>query len=129
MTQENESLVHTTLHDKTLILQIQAAQIHDPETSEKLGREMISMADQNGAKDLVIDFINVRFMGSIGFLALMGLRRHLKDSNIILCGLNETLKEVFEVCKLISSDPTVQPMFNSVDTVKQAQELIESQQR
>ena len=124
MTQKDEPLVAGRLHDKTLILQIQSAQIQDPETSEKLGREMIAMADANDVHHFVIDFSKVQFMGSIGFLALMRFRRHLKDSNIILCGLNPTLQEVFQVCKLISSDPSIQLMFIAVDTVEQAQNLI-----
>jgi len=124
MTQDAKSLVHGSLHGSTLLLQIQPAHIRDPECSATLKQEMIAIADLHKTNDVLIDFSRVQFVGSVGVLSLMGLRRHLEHPNIILFGLCNQLKEVFEVCKMISPDPKVEAMFGAVDTLEEAQDLI-----
>jgi hypothetical protein len=46
----------------------------------------------------------VDFIGSIGFLAFLGIRRAPGIENAILCNLNENVKELFLLCRLIPSD-------------------------
>jgi anti-anti-sigma factor len=123
MTSESKPVVLGTPAGKTVLLQIQPPQIRDPETSSALKDQMIAIAEQHQAKDLIVDFGRVEFMGSVGFLALMGLRRHFKDSNIIFFGMNDHLQEVFEVSKLTSRDPMIGALFATAETREEAQNL------
>ena len=120
------SLVSGKLQDDALIMTIQAEQIRDPETSMALRSQMISLVDQMSSKDLVIDFGQVRFMGSIGFLALMALRRHLTESRIVLCGLSEPLSAAFQACSLIANSKNKEVMFETADTEQNAISALQS---
>ncbi|MDV6031686.1 MAG: STAS domain-containing protein [Phycisphaera sp. RhM] len=120
MTEHEKTFVLSSLNGTTLVLEIQTDQIRDTETASAISREMIALAKENQANRLVIDMHSVCFMGSVGFLALMGLRRHLDEPSIILCGLSEHLKDILEACKLISRDPDEPAMFAMTDTVDEA---------
>ncbi|WP_372896748.1 STAS domain-containing protein [Stieleria sp.] len=122
MTEHEKPLVQASSNGTTLVLEIQTDQIRDSDTASAISREMIALAKENQANRLVIDMHSVRFMGSVGFLALMGLRRHLDEPSIILCGLSEHLKDILEACKLISRDPDESAMFTMADTVDEAKE-------
>ncbi|QDV45880.1 STAS domain protein [Stieleria neptunia] len=123
MTENENPFVQASFDGTSLVLDIQTDQIRDSETASTISREMIALAKENQAKRLVIDMSQVRFMGSVGFLALMGLRRHLDEPVIILCGLSEHLKDILEACKLISRDPKEEAMFTMAETVENAKGL------
>ena len=121
MTFDNtQSLVTGAEDDGAFTLTIQVDQIRDPKTSTALRNEMINLVDPISPKCVIINFEHVRFMGSIGFLALMGLRRHLADSRIVLCCLSKSLREVFEVCGLIANDSNEEVKFEVAETEQQA---------
>ncbi|WP_167546666.1 STAS domain-containing protein [Stieleria maiorica] len=122
MTENAKSFVQASFDGTSLVMQIQTDQIRDADTASTIGRELVALAKENQAKRLVIDMHSVRFMGSVGFLALMGLHRHLDKPTIILCGLSEHLKDILEACKLISRDPDEATMFSTADSVEQAKE-------
>ncbi|PAY19500.1 hypothetical protein CKO51_10660 [Rhodopirellula sp. SM50] len=123
MTENENPFVQASFDGTSLVLEIQTDQIRDTDTASAISREMIALAKENQANRLVIDMHSVRFMGSVGFLALMGLRRHLDAPDIILCGLSEHLKDILEACKLISRDPNEEAMFEMAETVENAKGL------
>lgn len=123
MTSENsKSLVTGTEEDGAFTLTIQVDQIRDPMTSTALRNEMINLVDPISPKCVIVNFEKVQFMGSIGFLALMALRRHLNDSRMVLCGLSQSLKDVFELCGLVANDANEEVKFEVAENEQAARQ-------
>lgn len=123
MTSENsKSLVTGTEEDGAFTLTIQVDQIRDPMTSTALRNEMINLVDPISPKCVIVNFEKVQFMGSIGFLALMALRRHLTDSRMVLCGLSQSLKDVFELCGLVANDANEEVKFEVAENEQAARQ-------
>jgi anti-anti-sigma regulatory factor len=120
-----DSLVETSVCDNVLVLTICASHIRDADIGYALRDQMIAIVDQEQLANVVIDFGRVEFMGSIGFLALMSLRRHLADGQIVVSGLNEFLRGMFMKCRLISLDSASTAVFQAADTVKNSLLLFE----
>ena len=55
-----------------------------------------------------MDLIHVDFVGSVGFLVFMAIRREPKGENVVLCNLDPNVHKLFAICKLIpdGSDAT-----------------------
>jgi anti-sigma B factor antagonist len=79
--------------------------------------EMVESVTGVSLTTVAIDFRDVEFMGTVGFLALMNLRRHLPDSRIALCELGPHLKRVVVACRLINDDPKKPSVFEIADSV------------
>ncbi|MDA9858896.1 STAS domain-containing protein [Rubripirellula sp.] len=127
MTSENsKSLVTGTEEDGAFTLTIQVDQIRDPTTSTALRNEMINLVDPISPKCVIVNFENVQFMGSIGFLALMALRRHLADSRMVLCGLSQSLMDVFELCGLVANDANEEVKFEVAENEQAARQAFQS---
>lgn len=123
MTSENsKSLVTGTEEDGAFTLTIQVDQIRDPMTSTALRNEMVNLVDPISPKCVIVNFEKVQFMGSIGFLALMALRRHLADSRMVLCGLSQSLKDVFELCGLVANDANEEVKFEVAENEQAARQ-------
>ncbi|MGB0598435.1 MAG: STAS domain-containing protein [Rubripirellula sp.] len=123
MTSENsKSLVTGTEEDGAFTLTILVDQIRDPMTSTALRNEMINLVDPISPKCVIVNFEKVQFMGSIGFLALMALRRHLTDSRMVLCGLSQSLKDVFELCGLVANDANEEVKFEVAENEQAARQ-------
>ena len=61
-----------------LLITIQAAQLRDPSDAQVCRDEMIALVDASNLQHLIIDFGQVSFIGSVGLVALLGVRRHLQ---------------------------------------------------
>ena len=90
--------------DGILTVTLQVDQIRDPDESYAVRDQTIALIDQTQPTHLVLDFSQVRFMGSIGMLALLGIRRRLTGGRIVLCQLSDVLRQMLTVCRLISND-------------------------
>jgi anti-anti-sigma factor len=93
-----------SVHENVLVIEIAVQQIRDPDTVYALRDEMLSLIDSAGTNHLVLDFQRVTFVGSVAFLAFLAVRRRLKDGRIVICNLSDSIRLVFEICRLISKD-------------------------
>jgi anti-anti-sigma factor len=88
-----------------VVLTLQDAQILGDEMADALRDQMLAVAVQAEAQNVVLDFRNVKFLSSAGFRPLLSLHRLLRQRNgkLLLCGLNADVHEIFEVTRLIST--------------------------
>ena len=80
--------------------------------------ELVALVQESGTRHLIIDARNLVFIGSIGFLAFLGLRRQL-SGEIILCGMIEPVRQVFQISKLIPTGSEERP-FGVEETLEAA---------
>ena len=108
------------VHGSVLVATITADQLRDATLVYALRDELISLLNATGAQSLVLDLEKVRYIGSIGFLAFLGVRRHLGGARIVLCNMSEPTRQMFSVCRLIPTDTTNEAPFEVDSTVPSA---------
>jgi anti-anti-sigma regulatory factor len=109
-----------SVHTNVLAIEILEDQIFDADTAYQLRAEMLSLVDSAKARHVVVDFRHVTLFGSVVFLALLAVRRCLKDGKVVVCNLSETSRGVFETCRLISQDPSFKAPFEAAETLDAA---------
>lgn len=70
----------------------------DAVTAPGLQQAMTASID-DGARALVLDLSGARYMSSAGLRIVLIMARYLQgmDGNLVVCGLNDEVKELFEV--------------------------------
>jgi anti-sigma B factor antagonist len=118
----NQALLHATgtITGGVLVVTVVSTQIRDAAVAYALRDEIIALLDSSQPQDLVIDLRNVEFIGSIGFLAFLGVRRHLDGRRIVICNLSQSVREMFTITKLIATDETMVAPFESATTLEAA---------
>ena len=109
-----------SIQDDVLVITILAKQIRDPKTSCALRDEILALVGSAEMSGLVIDLQRVTFIGSIGLLAFLGVRRHLEAGRIVLCNLADPIRRMFEVCRLVAVDSSMTAPFEVADSLKAA---------
>lgn len=108
--------------DGVLTVDILVDQIRDPDQSYAVRDQAIALVDQWSPSHMVLDFSQVRFMGSVGMLALLGIRRSLPGGRIVVCNLSEVLRQMLTMCRLISNEALSASPFEFALTKEAAQE-------
>lgn len=104
-----------------LVAAVQLAEIRDAKTSYDFRDAVLAQLERQPAVHVVFDFSAVKFIGSVGFLAFLGVRRKQPTGRIVLCNLSPQIREMFEVCRLLARDEldTAAP-FEGADTLDTA---------
>jgi len=92
------------VHGEMLVVSITTDQIRDSTLAYALRDEIISLVEATKVRNVVLDLEKVHFIGSVGFLAFLGVRRHLGGGRIVLCNMSEPIRQMFAVCRLIPAD-------------------------
>jgi anti-anti-sigma factor len=124
MAMTSDALVSGSMRDGVLILSIAVDQLRDPDTVYSLRDEIMSQVDTSGTTDLVLDLRHVKSIGSVGFLAFLAVRRHLVDGRIVLCNLSGSVRDVFQISRLISGDASQTAPFITASSVEGAVERL-----
>jgi anti-anti-sigma factor len=95
-------------------------EINEAAVAYALRDEVAAVVDACGAGQVVLDAGNVRFIGSVGLLAFLGVRRHLSGGRIVLCNLSPAVRETMQLCRLIGDDATTTAPFESAASVEEA---------
>jgi anti-anti-sigma factor len=103
-----------------LVVTINVGEVRTAETAYDLRDEIRSLFDAAGARHLIVDARNLAFMGSVGFLAFLGIRRHLPEGRIVLCNLAEPVRHAFYVCRLIPVNDKEATPFEVTPTLEAA---------
>ena len=122
MTENEGQYARGSVHDNVVAIEILAEQIRDPDTSYALRDDMVAILDSAEKDHVVLDFQHVTFVGSIGFLAFLALRRRLKNGLFEICNFSDSVRQVFEICRLISKDPSAASPFLVEDSLEAALE-------
>src|SRR5438552_461659 len=99
MTQPNDS----RLQCPVVVLALTDNQILGDELADVLRDQMLAIAVQTQAQNVILDFGRVSFLSSSGFRPLLSLHRLLRQQNgkLLLCCLSPEVFEIFEVTRLI----------------------------
>jgi len=100
----NRSLCAGTVESSNLIVTVLVEQLREAKVAYDLRDEIVALIEQTQATNVVLDLASARFVGSVGFLAFLGVRRHLGNGRIILCNLSDPIREMFAVCRLIQTE-------------------------
>ncbi len=96
------------------------AKLRDLNQVQEIKQVLLSAVAEHKPTNIVIDFQNIEFIASIGFLAFLAVRRESGIEQIALCGLQDNVREVFMLCKLISSSNDSSSPFAAFSTVQEA---------
>ena len=83
----------------------------DSNTSQGFEKKIFQAID-NGSKSMIIDFKNLDYISSAGLRVILKATKALKreDGNIMLCDMQDYVKEVFEIAGFDSFLPIVGTM-------------------
>src|SRR5437763_13103321 len=118
MTQTNDS----HLQCPVVVLTIAQAQILGDEVADALRDQLLAVAVQSQARNVVLDFGRVTFLSSSGFRPLLSLHRLLRqqEGKLLLCCLSPEVYEIFAVTRLISTKGFTRAPFEVYDNVTSA---------
>jgi anti-anti-sigma factor len=120
MAENQHSCATGKIQGDVLVVSVLLEHIRDPESSYSLRDEILSLMDAGDIRQVVIDLERVTFLGSVGLLAFLAVRRHLVGGSIVLCNVNEGIHSMLEVCLLVSTDPGKTAPFQVEDSVDAA---------
>jgi len=95
-------------------------QVRDAKVAHDFRDDIIALINKEQPKGIVIDLAKVKFIGSVGLLAFLGVRRQLSGGRIVLCNLSDPIREMFSVCRLIATDTKTAPPFETANTTAEA---------
>ena len=101
----------------SLVVTILTAQLRDAQIAYKLRDDIIGLIGDSQPAGVVLDLSKVAFIGSVGFLSFLGVRRHLKGGRIVLCNLSDPIRDMFGVCRLITTDANAVAPFETAKSV------------
>lgn len=105
MPESHPSCSRGTIRGNVLVVDILLEQIRDPESSYALRDEILSLMKAGEIEHVVIDLKGVTFLGSVGLLAFLAVRRQLADGKVLLCNVADGIRTMLEICLLVSKDP------------------------
>ena len=103
----------SSLEQGVLVLTVTRRQIEGEDTAAGLKEELLATVARHGVYKVVLDLQNTRYVSSIAFWPLLGLRQFLKEQNgrLILCGLTGAVQEVFTTTRMVSANGSLDAPF------------------
>jgi anti-anti-sigma factor len=108
------------LQNGNLVVTIHESQLREAATAYRLRDEINALIDAQKPQNIVLDLASVKFIGSVGFLAFLGVRRHLGPGRIVLANLSDSTREIFAICRLIPTETNQSAPFEVATTVDEA---------
>lgn len=120
MSQTNTSIVEHVSEGENIVITVLETHLRDQERVQRIREALIEAIGSGPFKNAIIDMVRVQFIGSIGFLAFLAVRRVPGIQNVVLCNLSDNLKELFTICKLIPTAGASSAPFMVADSVESA---------
>lgn len=120
MSDTQPSCSRGAIRGNVLVVEVLLDQIRDPETSYALRDEILSLMKAGEIDHVVVDLERVTFLGSVGLLAFLAVRRQLEGGSIVLCNVAEGIQTMLEICLLVSKDPGKTAPFQIEESVEVA---------
>jgi anti-anti-sigma factor len=110
-------LISGSVDHGALVIEVAVKHLRDADVAYSLRDEMVSMLSESGADNVVLDLSQVEFIGSVGLLAFLAMRRSLGEINgrIVLCNVSDTIHQMLTTCKLASAPPSDSPFELAAD--------------
>jgi anti-sigma B factor antagonist len=76
--------------------------ILDEQNIQAVGEQLFGLVDEQGRKNLVLNFANVEYLSSAALGKLLTLRKKVQavGGKLVLCAIDPGIREVFEITKL-----------------------------
>ena len=89
------------IRDATVV-NFRSSSILDSTVIEAMGRELYALVDERAARQLVLDFTNVRFLASqaVGVLLTLKKKADRIKGEVAICGMRPEIQQVFKIMKL-----------------------------
>ncbi len=117
---DDSAMVITQTRDNAVILTIQPTKLRDLLVVQTLKDQMLAEVARSKAIKVLLDMRNVEMVGSVAFLAFLGIRRQPNVERVILCHLSPPVLELFHLCKLIATDNHTAGPFEYAATIEDA---------
>jgi len=108
------------LKNDNLVVTIHEPHLREAATAYRIRDEINTLIDAQKPRNVVLDLARVTFVGSVGFLAFLGVRRHLGPGRIVLANLSDSTREIFAICRLIPTETNQSAPFEVAATVEEA---------
>lgn len=108
--------LHCYTEQGVLLITLATPELQSEELADAVREELHRALDAHHARRVVLDFKNVRFLGSAGFRPLISVYRRLQDAGgrLLLCNLSHEVAQAFLVTRLISTTRTATAPFEMV---------------
>ena len=120
MSDSDTSYIESTMVQGVLVMKVLPTELRETEVCYAIRDQMIAAIDPTQTRNAILDLQNVTFVGSIGLLGFLGMRRQLPKSRIIICNLADVIREMFLLCRLISPDNATDAPFEVQTTLQDA---------
>jgi len=84
MSQPKTRFARASVQDGVTVVTVTAEQIREADQAYGLRDEILEILNKSSPSCLVLDLGELTFVGSIGFLAFLGVRRHLAGGRIVI---------------------------------------------
>ncbi len=124
--------LETSVEQGTLVLTLRTARIEGERIADALLQEMLAALTAGEAPKVVVDFRHTQYLSSVAIRTLLGFRRRVLElgGQLVLCGLNEVVGDVFYTTRMVSTDPELNaPFVMEPDVAAAIARLIESHSR
>ena len=101
MAAESTDLIRSESRGSCLVVTILEKQMRNFEKVTQIKLDILSAIREFLPKTVILDLSHVNFVGSVGFLAFLAIRREPTVENIVLCKLDPNVHSLFTICKLI----------------------------
>lgn len=105
-----------------LVLTMLEERLVGDEVAEAVRRDLLDAYERAGLDLVVVDLQGVKTISSAGIRPLLQLRAKAKEKGgfVALCGMSDTVREVFEVTRLTTSSGTAPVVFETAADVPAA---------
>ena len=122
---ETASLTEFVQDGSTLIATILEKRMRDVGPVQQIKSELLSAIEAHSAKFVIVNLQHVEFVGSVAFLAFLAIRRQAGVERVVLCNIDDRVREVFQLCKLIPDDARPTAPFEVANSLAAATALLE----
>lgn len=99
-----------------LVLKIEVPELREPELTYAVRDELVDIVAGENAKNLIVDLADVTYVGSIGLLALLSVRRLACVERIVICNTCDPVRAIVLTSRLASPNGDhTQPFDIAVD--------------
>lgn len=106
--------------ESTLVVTLHEPKLRDAATVQLVKDSILAELKDGSIQNVILDLCHVEFVGSVAFLAFLGIRRFPTVDKILLCNLRENVREVFVMCRLLSGANNPSAPFTEVESVAAA---------
>ncbi len=103
--------IESTTQSGVLVVKLLADELRETDVCYATRDQILATLNPNTTDRVVIDMATTRFVGSVGLLAFLAMRRTVPAAQIMLCNVNESVFEMLVLCRLVSGNESAEAPF------------------